>query len=60
MLGDEDTSAAVKQVYGEYAKKINPRTWEVFINGTPEEQTAFHEDSEREVLSKSASGVNHV
>ena len=60
VLGNDETSAAVQQAYAEYAKNIDPRIWDVFLNGTPTEQSALHEEIEREMLSKNNSGVNHV
>jgi hypothetical protein len=56
VLGDDETSAAVEQAYAEYAKDIDPRTWDVFLNGTPEEQSALQEEIEREMLNKDTSG----
>ena len=56
VLGNDETSAAVQQAYAEYAKNIDPRIWEVFLNGTPEEQNALQEEIEREILSRSNSG----
>jgi hypothetical protein len=57
VLGNDETSAAVQQAYAEYAKHIDPRIWDVFLNGTPEEQTALQEEIEREMVSKDNSGV---
>jgi hypothetical protein len=56
VLGNDETSAAVQQAYAEYAKNIDPRIWNVFLNGTPEEQSALQEEIEREMLSKSSPG----
>jgi hypothetical protein len=55
VLGNDETSAAVQQAYAEYAKNINPRIWEVFINGKPEEQSALQKEIEREMLSRDMS-----
>ncbi|MGB8030344.1 MAG: hypothetical protein WCF30_11850 [Terracidiphilus sp.] len=57
VLGNDETSGAVQQAYAEYAKNIDPRIWNVFLNGTPEEQSALQEEIEREMLSKGTSGV---
>ncbi len=56
VLGNDETSAAVQQAHGEYAKNVDPFVWDVFLNGTLEEQSALQEDIEREMLSKSSSG----
>jgi carboxypeptidase C (cathepsin A) len=57
VLGDNETSAAAQQSIAEYAKNIDPRIWDVFLNGTPEEQSALQEEIERKMLSKGTSGV---
>ena len=57
VLGNDETSAAVKQAYAEYAKNIDPRIWNVFLDGTPEEYSALQKEFEREILSKSNSGM---
>ena len=57
VLGNDETSAAVQEAYAEYAKSVDPRIWEVFLNGTPEQQSALQEEIERERLSRSESGV---
>ena len=60
VLGNDETSAAVQQAYAEYAKSVDPRIWDVFLNGTPEEQSALQEEIERDMLNKCTSGVSHV
>jgi hypothetical protein len=55
-LGNDETSAAVQQAYAEYAKSVDPHVWDVFLNGTLEEQSALQEEIQREMLSKSNSG----
>jgi len=56
VLGNDETSAVVQQTYAEYSKSVDPRIWDVFLNGTPEEQSSLQEEIEREMLSKDRSG----
>jgi hypothetical protein len=55
ILGSDETSAAVQLAHAEYAKNIDPRIWNVFLNGTPEEQSALQSEIERELLNKDGS-----
>jgi hypothetical protein len=57
VLGDEETTAAVQQANADYGEDVDPRIWNVFLNGTPEERTALQEEIEREMLSKDTSEV---
>jgi hypothetical protein len=57
VLGNDETSAAVQQAYADYAKNIDPRIWNVFLNGVPEERSALQEEIERDMLNKSNSGA---
>jgi hypothetical protein len=49
VLGNDETRVAVQQAYGEYAKTVDPHVWDVFINGTPAEQSALQEEIERDL-----------
>jgi hypothetical protein len=49
VLGDEVVKAAVDKAYEEYGKDQDPRTWNIFLNGTPEERTALQEEIAREM-----------
>jgi hypothetical protein len=55
-LGKDETNAAVENAHAEYAKNIDPRIWNVFLNGTPEEQSALQSEIEQELLNKERSG----
>src|ERR1017187_289727 len=60
VLGDDETSAAVQQAHAEYAKSIDPRIWNVFLSGTPEEQCALQDEIEREMLDKDTSHLDSI
>ena len=44
VLGEEEVQKAVEKAEQEFSKTIDPRTWAIFKNGTPEEQEAFQEE----------------
>jgi hypothetical protein len=47
-LGEEAVAEAVRQAYNEFAKGIDPRTWSIFLNGTPEERRVLQDELARE------------
>ena len=57
VLGDEETNAAVQQANADYGEDADPRIWNVFLNGTREEQCALQQEIEREMLNKDTSEV---
>jgi len=44
ILGDDEVKKAVDEVYAEFIKKMDKRLWNVFVNGTAEEQAAVEEE----------------
>jgi len=48
-LGEEEVAKAVREAHSEFAKGIDPRTWNIFLNGTPEEQQKFQDEIQREM-----------
>jgi hypothetical protein len=46
LLGDA-VDKVVGEVYEEYGKKQDPRSWEVFLHGTEEQRKAFKEEIDR-------------
>jgi hypothetical protein len=37
ILGDEAVKRTIDEVYEEFGKKQNPKTWDIFLNGTKEQ-----------------------
>jgi hypothetical protein len=48
-LGEEEVAKAVREAHSEFAKGIDPRTWNIFLNGTPEEREALQGEIWREM-----------
>lgn len=48
-LSDEQVHTAVEDVYAEFARRANPREWNIFLNGTPEEVTTLQDEIARQV-----------
>jgi hypothetical protein len=44
ILGEEEVGKAVEEAESEFSKKVDPRAWAIFKNGTPEEQDAFQDE----------------
>jgi hypothetical protein len=44
IVGKEEVDQVVEQAYGEYGKGRESRAWEVFLNGTEDERSAFREE----------------
>jgi hypothetical protein len=59
-LGEEEVAEAVRQAYDEFAKGIDPRTWTIFLNGTPEERRAFQDEVARELRGTDAAEIAEV
>lgn len=49
VLGDEAVQKAVDAAYEEYGKRQDARTWNIFLNGTPEERKALQDEIAREI-----------
>jgi hypothetical protein len=47
ILGEEEVQKAIQEAQREYNKKIDPRAWSIFQDGTPEERDAFQEEVQR-------------
>lgn len=47
ILGEEEVQKAMQEAQREYSKKIDPRAWSIFMDGTPEQQAAFQEEVQR-------------
>lgn len=46
-LGEEEVAKAVREAHNEFAKGVDPRTWNIFLNGTPEEREALQDEIQR-------------
>ena len=44
-LTAEQATSALEEVYEEFAKNVNPRDWDIFQNGTPEERRKLQDST---------------
>jgi hypothetical protein len=49
VLGEEEVATAVKEAYDEFGKGIDPKTWNIFMNGTREERESLQAEIAREM-----------
>lgn len=54
VLGEEVVKKAVDDAYVEYGKDQDPRTWNTFLSGTPEERKALQDEIAREICGDNA------
>ncbi len=48
-LGEEPVAEAVRVAEEEFGKKIDPKTWEIFLRGTPEQRQALQNEIGRQM-----------
>ena len=48
-LTDEQVHTALKEVYADFARRANPREWDIFLHGTSEQVAALQNEIAREV-----------
>ena len=44
VLGEEDVRKVIEEAEHEFSKAIDPRAWDIYKNGTPEERDAFQDE----------------
>jgi hypothetical protein len=49
LLGEDTVRSVVSEVATEFAKKENPRAWQIFCHGTAEERRSFQDEVQHEV-----------
>jgi len=49
LLGEVEVQKAIQEAEEKFSKTTDPRAWEIFKNGTPEEQEAFQDEVLRRI-----------
>jgi len=47
ILGEDEVEKAIDEVFAEFGEKQDKRIWEIFLNGTEEQQEAVQEEFQR-------------
>ena len=49
ILGEDEVRKTIDEVYTEFGKDLDKRTWDIFLNGTEEQRAALQEEVQREM-----------